>query len=609
MQIRLNALRTLAAASSLVIWVVSSGVAMAADWRSGKPNIVFIVADGVGYDEVALAGSKQSPTPNIDALAKAGARFTEGYSSSPVTGPSLAAILTGQYPQRFGFEANAEGDAARSDHGPRALDAKQVTLAQRLKVAGYAPGLVGAWDLGSAQGTVPTERGFDEFFGVLSDQAGADGLALYRGAAQVDKSQTKPQERIAQFGSEAVSFIDRHGKDPFFLYLPITSSIGSNATTQPLADGKIGRSAYLTQLDDVVGRVTAKLHDEGLEENTLIAFVSDDGGDGNTNRLKGTNWTLWEGGIRVPFVISWKGKISPGQVFEQPVIGLDLAPTALTAASVTTEPDWHLDGANLLPLLEGQSTAAPHEALYWRFGPQFAIRQGNWKLVKAHDGAKPQFFYLQDDAVEANDLLIQQSARVKAAQASWDTWNAGNEAPRWDDKRWNGDGPGGKSSTLAAADGAGSRLSGPWASGDSLTRKQAPDIAGKALDILVEIEPTGDKGVAVAQGGAAQGYAIYLTEGKLAFAVRESGELVTIVAKEPLGKGHFHVEATLASGGALSLSVDGKQVAQGKAAGPIPRQPAGAFNVGNNGKAAVGDYETPNPFAGKVSNVRVQTSG
>jgi arylsulfatase A-like enzyme len=600
MQLNPKTLRSLVAATSMMVGLTASRISLAAEPVSRKPDIVFVVGDGVGYDDAASSGSKESLTPNIDALAKSGAKFTSGYSGSPVSGPSLAAVLTGRYPQRFGFEANAEGDAEPSDHGPRALDGAQVTLAQRLKAAGYVTGLFGAWDLGSAQGLGPTERGFDEFYGVLSDSGGKEGLAVYRGRAQVER----PQNNIEQFASEAVSFIDRHSKDPFFLYLPLTRASGSGAATQPETE----RKNYLGELDDAVGRVTATLDDQGLEDSTLIAFVSDDGAGAGSDGLKGTNWTLWEGGIRVPFVISWKGKIAPAQVLKQPVIELDLAPTALSAAGVAAQPGWHLDGANLLPLLEGQSTVAPHEALYWRFGPQFAIRQGNWKLVKAHDGAKPEFFYLQDDEVEANDLFVQQSARAKALGASWDTWNASNEAPRWDDERWNGDGPEGKPAELATADGgSGNRSSGPWKLGDSLPRNKAPFIAGKGLDITAEIEPSGDNGVVVAQGGQSLGYAIYLEEGKLAFAVRENGDLTTIVAKDSLGKGHFHVEASLGSGGALTLSVDGKPVAQGKAPGPIPKQPMGAFNVGNNGKGAVGDYEIPNPFDGKITNVRVQT--
>jgi arylsulfatase A-like enzyme len=598
MQIGFNAMTSVAVASSLVLGIAASGVSPAAEAVTRKPNIVFIVADGIGAANAGTPESKEPATPNIDALAKAGAQFTSGYSSSPVSGPSLAGLLTGRYPQRFGFEANAEGDALPADRGARALDAAQVTLAQRLKSDGYATGLFGAWDLGSGQGAGPTEHGFDEFYGVLSDHGGTDGLAMYRGAEKVDK----PQDVIGQFASEAVSFIDHHNKEPFFLYLPLTSAERPAATTQP------SPTAYLARIDDIVGRVSAELHDEGLEENTLIAFVSDDGSIAASKGLKGTKWTLWEGGIRVPFIISWKGKIAPAQVLGQPVIELDLAPTALAAAGFAPEADWHLDGTDLLPLLEGQSTAAPHDALYWRFGPQYAIRQGSWKLVKARDGAKSELFYLQDDVVEANDLFVQQSVRAKSLQALWDTWNASNEAPRWNDKRWNGDGPEGKPAVLAVDAGSGNRPSGPWALGDSLPRNKAPFIAGRGLDITAEIESSGAHGVVVAQGGAALGYAIFLSDGKLAFSVRENGDLVTIAAKDLLGKGHFNVEATLGSGGALTLSVDGKRVAEGRAAGPIPRQPMGGFNVGDNGQGAVGDYEIPNPFDGKITNVRVQTS-
>jgi arylsulfatase A-like enzyme len=201
--------------------------------------------------------------------------------------------------------------------------------------------------------------------------------------------------------------------------------------------------ADLRQMDDAVGRVMARLREHGLEEDTLVFFFSDNGGPGgaaDNTPFRGTKWTLWEGGIHVPFVAQWKGRIPAGRTLAQPVIQVDIAATALAAAGATPPPDWKLDGANLLPLLEGASDAAPHEALYWRFGVQYAVRQGDWKLVKPHIDTAPRLHNLAQDPGEQNDLAAQNPDKVKQLQALWDAWNANNEPPRWIDTRWNGDG-------------------------------------------------------------------------------------------------------------------------------------------------------------------------
>jgi hypothetical protein len=207
------------------------------------------------------------------------------------------------------------------------------------------------------------------------------------------------------------------------------------------------------------------------------------------------------------------------------------------------------------------------------------VRQGNWKLVKLSAVARPRLFHLQDDPGEALDLFQQQGERAKNLQALWDAWNAGNEPPRWVDDRWNGQAAG---NNKPADDSSGpARVAGPWKSGDSLPGAQAPDIAQKALQISADIDPAGTEGVIATQGGTAHGYAIYVTGGKLAFAVREKKELRTIVAKDPLGKGHFLVQATLGEDGAMALLVDGKPVAEGNAAG---RTCSNLFSAGAMGR-------------------------
>ncbi|MBI5834318.1 MAG: sulfatase-like hydrolase/transferase [Armatimonadetes bacterium] len=419
-----------------------------------KPNIVILLADDLGWGDVGCYGGRDIPTPNLDALAASGARFTNAYSSGPVCSPTRAGLMTGRYQQRFGFDANAEGQAAPTDRGPRALDIAQTTIAQRLRQAGYATGLVGKWHLGPDPGYLPNDRGFDEFYGYLPYGLAAKGpgggpLPIYRDKQQVET----PANHMAQFGREAQAFIERHQAAPFFLYLAFSAVHGPMVGPEPYLSKfkdialapRRKYAADLNQLDDIVGQVLAKIAALGLAEDTLVFFLGDNGGPGrpaDNGPLRGTKWTLWEGGIRVPFAVRWKGRIPAGQTLDQPIIQLDIVNTALAAAGAEVKTTDLLDGADLLPLVAGKSPAAPHDALYWRFGVQYAVRQGDWKLVKPHIDQQPHLFNLAQDIGESIDLAAKEPARVKAMQAVWDSWNALNEPPRWIDRRWNGDGPG-----------------------------------------------------------------------------------------------------------------------------------------------------------------------
>ncbi len=416
-----------------------------------KPNIVIFLADDMGFADCGVYGCKDVPTPTIDALARDGVRFTSGYTSGCVCSPTRAGLVTGRYQQRFGFDANAERKPQPTDRGPRALDIKQVTFAQRFKALGYATGIFGKWHIGAEEGYLPTQRGFDDFYGLLPFGIAAqpDGRTpIYRGTKTVEI----PANHMEQFCAEALSFIERNREKPFVLYLPFTAVHGPFVGPEPylgrfdsLVPAQRGRyAADLAQMDDIMGRVMARLRKYDLEERTLIFFLSDNGGAGgvvDNGPLRGTKWTLWEGGIHVPFVVQWKGRIPAGRVLDRPVIQLDIVPTALAAAGAEVKPEWKLDGVNLLPYLEGKTSEPPHDALYWRFGIQYAVRQGDWKLVKAHMNDSPRLFDLARDLGEKNDLAEEEPDKVKQLQALWDKWNADNEPPRWLDERWDGNGP------------------------------------------------------------------------------------------------------------------------------------------------------------------------
>ena len=409
---------------------------------AGKPNILVIVADDMGYADSGVQGCTDVATPNIDSLARNGVRFPNGYVSGCVCSPSRAGIVTGRYQQRAGHDSNPKGLFG--------LDLKETTIAQRMKEAGYATGITGKWHLGEQKEQMPLARGFDEFYGILPHGIAAEkqgsGVQVYRGWEKVGT----PADHTVKFGEEAAAFIERHKGEPWFLYLPFTAVHAPHVAPESYVrkfahiedKGRRHLCAMISVMDDRIGAVMAKLRELKLEENTLVFFISDNGGPQSravhNGPLRGGKWTVWEGGIRVPFIVQWKGRIAPGRVLDTQVIALDILPTALAAGGTEAKPDWKLDGVNLLPLLDGRTGQLAREALFWRFGVQFAVRQGDWKLVKASRDMQPALFNLAADLGEKNDLAAQQPDKVKQLQALWDSWNAQNIPPRWEDPRWNG---------------------------------------------------------------------------------------------------------------------------------------------------------------------------
>lgn len=421
-------------------------------WAAGpaKPNIVVILGDDMGYADIGVHGCKDIPTPNIDSLARDGVRFTNGYVSGPYCSPTRAGLLTGRYQTRFGHEFNPGG-------GTQGLPVTETTIADRLKAAGYATGLVGKWHLGSSPAHHPQKRGFDEFFGFLGGAhpyfpEKAMAPPIFRGTT--DSGET--EYLTDAFGREAVAFVEKHQAHPFFLYLafnavhtPMHATDARLKKFEGIAD--IRRRTYAAMMwamDEAVGKLLAKLRQEKLDGNTLVVFFSDNGGptmpgttiNGSRNDpLRGSKRTTLEGGVRVPFLVRWPGKVAAGKVYDRPVIQLDILPTALAAAGVEPKPDWKLDGVDLLPYLSGKKTGQPHDALFWRFGKQMAVRQGDWKLVRYDPNADEQkgaatpakLYNLAADIGETTDLAAKNPEKVKELRAAWEGWNRGNVSPLW----------------------------------------------------------------------------------------------------------------------------------------------------------------------------------
>jgi arylsulfatase A-like enzyme len=458
-----------------------------------QPNIVMIVGDDMGYADIGVHGSRDIPTPNIDALARAGIRFTDGYVTGPHCSPTRAALLTGRYQQRFGHESNF--GAAVPNAG---LPASETTMADRLKAAGYRTALFGKWHLGFTERLHPMSRGFDEFYGFLGgdhsyfESTPTDKDPLYEGRTPVAASGYLTDVLT----DRAVAFIRREKSRPFFLYLaynavhtPMQAPEKYLARFKGIADEeRRSYAAMMSAMDDGIGRTLAALRAEGLEENTLIFFFSDNGGptmagttiNGATNTpLRGSKRQTWEGGIRVPFMIRWKGRLPEGKIDSRPVVQLDVLPTALAAAGVEPAADWKLDGVNLLPYLSGKQQGPPHDTLYWRMFAHMAIRKGAWKLVKTMEGpllvadtANPdlsgaQLFNLANDIGERHDLAATHAGKVKELAADWLAWSKEMAKPLWAP----GAGPG------RSGRGASSALQRPRSPGGSTLRNAARDSA------------------------------------------------------------------------------------------------------------------------------------
>lgn len=443
--------------ATIAVWVLAAPQASAQGARrADRPNILIILADDLGYADIGANGCQDVATPNIDLLAKNGVRFTSGYVSGPYCSPTRAALLTGRYQQRFGHEFNPGPiQTADPDFG---LPLSETTIADRLKANGYATALVGKWHLGFDARFHPQRRGFDEFFGFLG---GAHSYLNNQEARNPIMRGTEPIKQVTyttdMFGDEAVAFVERNKAKPWFLYLAFNADHAPMEASEkylarvPQVQDPLRRAfaAMHTALDDNIGRVMATLKKHGLEDDTLVVFLSDNGGPTRVNAsrndpLRGFKTQTWEGGVRVPFIVQWKGRLPAGKVYTEPVMQIDILPSVLSAAGVPVRADWKLDGVNMLPYLTGKNSGAPHDALYWRFGEQMAIRRGDWKLVKA-PGAGAEFaerrsrattvgahlYNLTTDIGEQNNLAAKEPERVKQLSAAWEKWNEDLQEPRW----------------------------------------------------------------------------------------------------------------------------------------------------------------------------------
>ena len=406
------------------------------------PNVVLIVSDDQDYTDLSCYPHPTDVhTPNLDRLAKGGVRFTQAYATAPVCAPSRAGLMTGRYQQRFGCYTNLTA------HG---VPETEVFLPAILRDAGYATAAIGKWHLGQDSRFHPQRRGFDDFFGFLPgmhDYFNSLDTPGYRPILRGETPVESVEYLTRDFGTEAVDFITANATNRFFLYLAFnavhTPYQAPKEYRDRFADRDPNRATYLAMLaalDDQVGRVLDALERCDVFDNTIVVFLSDNGGTalaerhaGEVRPIRGHKGQTYEGGIRVPMLLQWPARFAGGQVFESPVSTLDLAPTLLAATQSPIPSGVILDGKDLTPFLTRGSRHSPHDAIFWFYpgkneGEWWAVRASEWKLVHTGGGAI-ELYDVEHDAREEVDLSARRPDLVDSLRSRFDAWKRTLAAP------------------------------------------------------------------------------------------------------------------------------------------------------------------------------------
>lgn len=460
------------------------------------PNIVLIVADDLGFNDITcygggIAGGKV-PTPNIDSIAKGGVDFRNGYSGNATCAPSRAAIMTGRYATRFGFEFtptpkqfmkavtgmapadqllkpvyHPEREADLIPYEDMGLPTSEITLARLLQGAGYHTVHLGKWHLGDSPQFRPYNHGFTESLshlhgasmflptkhpGVVNAMQDFDPIDKFLWASEPwavrfkDGEPFQPPKYMTDYlTDEAVKVVAANKNRPFFMYLaynaphtPLQATREDYDALSFIPDHTMRvYAAMIRSLDRNIGRVLQQLKDQGLDDNTLVIFTSDNGGahyiglDGINSPYRGWKATFFEGGIHVPFFMRWPGAIPAGSSVMAPVSHFDIFATAVAAAGQKAPGDRTIDGVNLLPFIKGEAPGRPHDLLFWRTGTYLTVRAGDWKLQVSEQPKKDWLFNLAADPTEKTNLATQEPARVAALKAQLLAWNQTQRKPMW----------------------------------------------------------------------------------------------------------------------------------------------------------------------------------
>lgn len=466
--------------------------------RGRRPNVIVILADDLGYTDLHAYGNKAAITPNIDALQKDGVRFTQAYSTAPICSPSRAGLVTGRYQQRFGFEflvpqsgGNSTAPAQRaailerlrksnailepqtlSDSAfaqlPKGVPSSEITLGELFHRNGYKTAVIGKWHLGETNGFYPQQRGFDYHFGFYS------GLTLYapertpgivdwhlpwssteiaawtrNGSNRLVRNNEPVEENqylTDKLADEAIQYINANKEQPFLLYLPFNAPHDPFQAKQEDFDRytnvkdttKRVYYAMITALDRAVGRIRAQLKQQGIDKETIIFFISDNGGATYTRAtdnkpLKGGKMTDFEGGIRVPFYAVYPGRLPAGRTYGQAVSSLDIYATAAAAAGIGLPADRSYDGVDLLPYLKDKKRT-PHPELFWRNGYSKAVLKGSYKLYVNERNHKVFLYDIAADLSEKEDLSATLPDKVKELRDDLASWESQLKQPAWPNK-------------------------------------------------------------------------------------------------------------------------------------------------------------------------------
>lgn len=420
--------------------------------QNTPPNLIVIMTDDQGYADVGFNGCDDIPTPNIDAIANNGVKFTRGYVTYPVCGPSRAGFLTGRYQGRFGFSDNPSINPNDPSAG---LPVEEETIAEVLKKSNYNNAIIGKWHMGTHPRFHPLERGFDYFFGFLSgghnyfpEKLNINDLSEVKRKWQWYATKIKENRTVVEIedyltdelSQSAVKYIEKQVSNDqhFMLYLaynaphtPLQATPKYLSRFDHIKDPKRKTyAAMVSAVDDGVGQILKTLKKSGIEENTIVVFLSDNGGaknNGSDNRpLRGRKSDLFEGGIRVPFAMQWKGTIPAGMTYEKNVSSLDIMATIVAQNKISIDKKRTLDGVNLIPFLNGENDSEPHDYLFWRKIKYnaMAVMTGDQKLVKNKRNDFKEMFNLSSDLSETYNLIEKNNTQSKSMQLEWELWNA-----------------------------------------------------------------------------------------------------------------------------------------------------------------------------------------
>ena len=615
------------------------------------PNVVVIFIDDMGYGDIGPFGATKQRTPHLDRMAKEGMKLTSFYAT-PVCSVSRAQMMTGCYGARVSvpgvyFPGQSVG-----------LNPAEVTVAERLKEKGYATQMVGKWHLGDQPEFLPTRQGFDHYLGIpysndmlkKSADTKVPVVPLLRDEKIAELMDGEGQRRMVElYTKEAVDFIGRNKDKPFYLYY------AHNAVHTPIYPGAAfaGKSQngrfgdWVEEVDWSVGQVLDTLRAQGLDKDTLVVFTSDNGpwltkgtDGGSAGPLRGGKGSTWEGGVRVPTLAWWPGRVPAGSVNDAVAATIDLLPTFVSLAGGTVPATPVIDGRDITPILLGQSKESAREAHYYFASYDLqAVRQGRWKLAlspqpegmgkqAAKTAAGLRLYDLDAEIGEQTDVAAQHPEVVAKLKALADKMAAeiGGKTPTArrpagevkgaktlyptadyvpnDVKKEDAKKPAAKKGAKTTA--AKSAALAQAKPGDTIASASAPQVGQKAFTVAVTVETAQRDAVILAQGGLI-GHALYLKGGRVAFAVRLGADEVVEIFSPTEVKGTFAVTASLAADGAMKLVVAGQDAVAGKAKGTLPRQPAEDCCVGHDNGKPVGLYGELKPLQGAVSGLAVTT--